>query len=257
MRVVITHFFNEELLLPFWLRHHLELFDFGVLINHGSNDDSVDICNDLAPHWRIVNSSLEKFDAILTDFEVMDFERQFVGWKIALNVTEFLVPTRPLVEVETALVTAGREGCSSRGVNIVDIERKPPSDDLPLIEQYRFGFDDSSILDRSERLRVGLPPEPNRNRFYHKCDIGAYHPGRHRSWHPDSLLRVSELQVYHFGFAPWTNGFIDRKLQIASKLKKSDVEKGMGIQHTKTRRELELNFNSLSGLASRLPESSK
>ena len=29
-RVVISHFFNEAYLLPWWLKHHREMFDHGV-----------------------------------------------------------------------------------------------------------------------------------------------------------------------------------------------------------------------------------
>ena len=32
-RVVISHFFNEAYLLPWWLKHHREIFDHGVLID--------------------------------------------------------------------------------------------------------------------------------------------------------------------------------------------------------------------------------
>ena len=33
MRVVVSHFFNEAYLLPWWLRHHRDVFDHGVLID--------------------------------------------------------------------------------------------------------------------------------------------------------------------------------------------------------------------------------
>ena len=41
---VISHFYNEEYLLPWWLAHHTKLFDHGILINKGSTDRSVEIC---------------------------------------------------------------------------------------------------------------------------------------------------------------------------------------------------------------------
>jgi len=91
MRTVITHFFNEEYLLPWWLKHHLKLFDHGILIDHGSTDNSADICRQLAPDWKLVKSRLTEFDAWLTDFEVMNFELQISGWKIVLNTTEFVI----------------------------------------------------------------------------------------------------------------------------------------------------------------------
>ncbi|MCA3390648.1 MAG: glycosyltransferase family 2 protein, partial [Roseomonas sp.] len=40
MRSVICHFFNEAYLLPWWLKHHVPIFDHGVMIDHGSTDGS-------------------------------------------------------------------------------------------------------------------------------------------------------------------------------------------------------------------------
>ena len=51
---VITHFWNEEILLPYWLKHHLELFDHGILINYRSTDKSVEIIKELAPHQNSI-----------------------------------------------------------------------------------------------------------------------------------------------------------------------------------------------------------
>ena len=47
MRLVISHFFDEEFMLPWWLRHHRELFDHGILIDYASTDRSVEICREL------------------------------------------------------------------------------------------------------------------------------------------------------------------------------------------------------------------
>ena len=91
-RVVISHFFNEAYLLPWWLKHHREMFDHGVLIDWSSTDGSADICRQLAPSWEVVPSENAHFAAILCDFEVMKHEARFPdAWKIALNTTEFLV----------------------------------------------------------------------------------------------------------------------------------------------------------------------
>ena len=75
MRTVICHFFNEAYLLPWWLPHHIPMFDHGIMIDHGSTDESVEIVQRLAPHWRIVRSRLTMFDAFLTDQEVMSYEQ--------------------------------------------------------------------------------------------------------------------------------------------------------------------------------------
>ena len=49
---VISHFYNEEYLLPWWLMHHTKLFDHGILINKGSTDRSAQISKRFAPYWE-------------------------------------------------------------------------------------------------------------------------------------------------------------------------------------------------------------
>src|SRR5262245_4413723 len=71
MRVVVSHFFNEAYLLPWWLRHHRDIFDHGVLIDRYSTDGSADICRELVPSWEVVRSETAQFEAIKCDFEVM------------------------------------------------------------------------------------------------------------------------------------------------------------------------------------------
>ena len=46
---IIGTFYNEEYLLPYWLKHHTRLFDHGILINWGSTDNSVEIIKRYAP----------------------------------------------------------------------------------------------------------------------------------------------------------------------------------------------------------------
>ena len=95
MRVIFSHFYNEEYLLPWWLSHHSKMFDHGVLINNHSTDRSVEICRQMVPTWDIVMSENTRFEAILCDFEIMKHEARFSGaWKIALNITEFIKSAR-------------------------------------------------------------------------------------------------------------------------------------------------------------------
>lgn len=43
MTNLISHFYNEEYLPPWWFMHHNHLFDYGILINRGSTDQSEEI----------------------------------------------------------------------------------------------------------------------------------------------------------------------------------------------------------------------
>jgi hypothetical protein len=245
MRTVICHFFNEEFLLPWWLRHHALLFDHGILIDHGSTDRSVEICREIVPDWQLVRSKLSNFDARLTDFEVMQYEYQTTGWKIALNVTEFLVPTIELWKIENALTKHELEGCGASGIGIVDHFRREPVFNQSLVSQYWHGYMDNKYQDIAIRSKMGLTAKPARNRLYHCSPIGSYAPGRHTSYHPNHSYRCEELMVFHFGFAPWTQLMLRRKLQIAEKVPSSDLKYGWGIDHLIDEDKLEVQYQQM------------
>lgn len=253
MRSIICHFYNEAYLLPWWLRHHLALFDHGVMIDHGSTDASVDIIREMAPHWRLVRSRLTHFDAYLTDFEVMGYEQELPGWKIVLNVTEFIMPSLPLDTIERELTRMGRSGCAASGMLVVDHQPEiPPKISLSLPAQKHWGVDDNAELQPQLRLARGQTMEPHRNRFFHRGEVGMYHPGRHRSFHPDSSFRLLDLMVFHFGHAPWNAEVVRRKTQIASKLNPEDVQRGWGIQHLKKAEELQRDYQLILASANDL-----
>ena len=243
MRTVICHFFNEAYLLPWWLKHHLDLFDHGILIDHGSTDGSADIVRELAPHWALVRSRLPRFDAYLTDFEVMQYEQGIPGWKVALNVTEFLMPSVPLDVITHELTKMGRSGCAASGFLIIDDQPTIlPNPDRSLPAQKHWGIDDNIELTPEIRRDLGLPIFVERNRFFHSLEVGMYHPGRHQSFHPDSNFRLLDLMVFHFAYAPWNDDFIRRKTQIASKLKPEDIERQWGIQHLRKVDALQVDY---------------
>ena len=253
MRTVICHFFNEAYLLPWWLKHHLTLFDHGVMIDHGSNDASPDIVRAMAPHWRLVRSRLTHFDAYLTDFEVMGYEQELSGWKMALNVTEFVMPSEPLDIIERELTRMGRAGCAASGMVVVDHQPEVrPATSLSLPAQKHWGLDDNAELQPQLRLARGQTLGPHRNRFFHSSEVGMYYPGRHKSFHPDSGFRLLDLMVFHFGYAPWNADFVRRKIQIAAKLNPNDVQRDWGVEHLKKTDELQRDYELIRASATDL-----
>lgn len=253
MRTVICHFFNEEYLLPWWLKHHLALFDYGVLINHGSTDNSVEICRTLAPHWRIVPSHLTHFDAYLTDFEVMSYEKELPGWKIALNVTEFLMSSLPLSEIEIYLTQANKSGCGASGMLMVDEHTGSVLDHgIPLPLQQHFGIDDNAIVDGTHRHALGISQAPQRNRFYHRLPVGMYTPGRHGSFHPDANTRLFDLMVFHYAYAPWNDCTMQRKMQIATKIQQEHLINNWGGHHMRSTEDLQRDYALIRAGASDL-----
>jgi hypothetical protein len=246
VRTVICHFFNEAYLLPWWLKHHLALFDHGIMIDHGSTDSSLDIIREMAPNWRLVRSRLTHFDAYLTDFEVMSYEQELPGWKMVVNVTEFVMPAMPLNNIEQELTRMGRAGCAASGFIIVDHQPEVnPRLCLSLPAQKHWGVDDNAELQPQLRVAHGQTPDPHRNRFFHRGIIGMYQPGRHMSFHPDSKFRVAELMVFHFGYAPWNEDVLRRKTQIAAKLNSEDLQRGWGLQHLKKIEELQQDYDRI------------
>jgi hypothetical protein len=91
MKTIISHFFNEEFLLPWWLEHHKKIFDYGILIDYASTDNSVNIIKEICPNWLVVPSKNKEFQTNLIDDEVCHWESTIDGWRIALNITEFLL----------------------------------------------------------------------------------------------------------------------------------------------------------------------
>lgn len=244
MRTVICHFYNEEYLLPWWLKHHLPMFDYGVLIDHGSTDNSADICRQLAPNWRLVRSRLTHFDAYQTDLEVMNYEQELVGWKIALTVSEFLMSSVPLSQLESYLKDMGRIGCAASGMLVIDEDPDiEASHDLPLPLQKHHGIDDNAITSQEERIAIGnIGLQPTRNRFFHSNAVGQYYPGRHSSFLPDSSFRVLNLMVFVYHYAPWNAQTIKRKMQIGTKLDAKDVARGWGVHHLRDEATLQNDY---------------
>ena len=223
-RTILTHFYNEEYLLPWWLKHHKDNFDWGVCINYGSTDCSVEIIKDICPNWVVVDSINDSFDARLCDQEVIKYEMQIPGWKVTLNVTEFLVGDYSVLndEPEQELIIP----CNV----MVDVDDStPPLVQRPLIEQKHFGI---HFSDTGEKLR--------RPRCIHNKKSVQYPLGRHYEMHNNEAL-----QVCWYGWSPYTSSSIKRKLQIQHKIPESDKAQGFGREHVTTLDQLFKTYVSL------------
>ena len=260
MRTVITHFYNEEYLLPWWLNHHKEIFDYGILIDHSSTDNSVEICKELAPHWRVVKSNLFEFDAFLTDFEVMTYEQQVIGWKIALTTTEFFIPTIPISDIERYLEKNKKNGMRCMGVMLID--NKPseiPVYEIPLIKQKHFGLN-GNFIDLDTKNLWGIPNNwgTYTNRFYHNLPTGMYTVGRHSSIHPDyNFMLMNSSYIFKYSMSPWTDKFLNRKTQVATRIPKDWRLIQQGGHLTKERNEYEKEIMMFKNICHDLSNESK
>lgn len=233
--VVIMHFYNEHLLLPFWLEHHTKIFDEGVLINYASTDDSLDICKKLAPNWRIIESHNEFFGAKDCDVEVMAIEREYEGyWKVALNVTEFIVCNNFNSYVDAVEAHhPDAVGFRAHGVHMIDppnMNNVPINRRQPLILQRHWGLD---------------APGHGRDRLIHKSSHGDYDTGRHNTFLKNILGYGNDVYVLWYGWSPWPQ-VATRKLQIKNKMPQSDIELGLGVEHLMALKDMEASWERVA-----------
>jgi hypothetical protein len=221
---LISHFWNEEFLLPYWLRHHSSLFDHGVLLDYGSSDRSVALIRELAPGWEIRPSKNEWFDARDADAEVMAAEREFAGWKMVLNTTEFLLAD----DLPQYLGRLEQEQPQVAGVwpfdfTLVDplAERDREVTAAPLYLQKRWGYHSGG----------------SRSRLLHRCPDGRYDTGRHSSPLVGKTL-VDGLFIVWLGWCPMRY-VKKRKLQIQERISPRDRAAGLGRHHLMSEAELE------------------
>lgn len=223
---IITHFYNEEYLLPYWLNHHKDMFDHGILIDYNSTDKSVEIIKSITPHWTIIKTDNSSFDALLCDKEVMKFEKQVKGWKLALNVTEFLCCDN-LHHVIEKYQDKNNAICI-RCLPMVEskmYESNVPLDIYqPLIKQRTYGVNESF----------------RKTRTIHCAPDGQY-DGRGRHYpkvFPYANPSIYDMVVLWYGYSPFNKVIIQRKLQIQNKMSEFDKINGIGKEHLTTEQRL-------------------
>jgi len=234
--MLLTHFFNEEMLLPFFIQHHAPLFDHAVLIDFDSTDRSVELIKRLAPpSWRVVQStSGGVFNAKQTDQQVMDWEAKFPeDWHVALTITEFLV--HPDLRAY--------------------LQKQSPSTGLNKIVRFKSA---TMIGDDTEPLQYGVSLPKQRSvyqspgnefwwcRFAHTgyhAGQYSYLPGRHLMQNDrGQQLEVALLDegvILKYKWSPWPES-IERKAQIGANIPESDVEKGRGNYHVAYNKDIEV-----------------
>ena len=218
--VIISSFYNEEYLLPWWLKHHKKIFDHGVLFNYFSTDRSVEIIKSICPTWEIRDTQNKDWDFPSNDMEFMKAEKEFEDYKMVLTTTEFLVGHLPIMlNTPTAY--------SIPFVRLVDDEPdKLPSYDKPLIEQKY-----TSYIEEGDK---------NKRRFLHNYPDGQYGIGRHTSKLPAKDI---PMWVYKYVYSPWNETFITRKLAMKKYVNPENTKRKWGLHHTWDRKKLEEEYN--------------
>jgi len=224
-KTIISHFYNEQYLLPWWLTHHLKYFDDGIMINYASNDSSVEIIKFYRPNWTIIDSKNEFFDATLIDKEVMEIEKTVTGWKACLNITEFLVGDYSVLN------------------DVEDQELKVPCfimvDENPDVVP-NYNFLKSLTKQKTHGIHYqGRDPLARRPRLIHNKHSIDYPLGRH---YPD--YDTEALKVCWYGWSPFNAQTIKRKTQIQNRIPNTDKIKGFGTQHFVNEQQLRKSYQT-------------
>lgn len=234
---LISHIKNEAEILPFWIRHHREMFDTAIIIDYASTDDSLTIIKELAPHWKVVQSQNQDFDAIDCDFEVMQIESDLKGWKIALNATEFLA-----AENLREMLAWGEQndvyGIAGHSYILVDRERigfsgLDPAHDF--LSQLNYGYRQPAPNEKTDNY------SRSRRRLLHRWKTGGYNLGRH-SWNRAPTMFNEGLLTAWAGYAPWDEAMLNRKTAIGKEVSAHDVRNKFGVQHLMSKQDMEARF---------------
>jgi hypothetical protein len=220
-KTILCHFYNEEYMLPWFLNHHKEIFDHGIMIDYHSTDRSREIIKEICPTWDIVTSRNPNFQADTIDYEVMDIEQSIEGWRICLNVTELLIGDYSILDEQP-----GQHLLPS--VFFVDCDRtRPVSQDKPLYEQKTDGFS----FDQYFRER--------RARSIHNVPVQYPVPGRHYE-----NYTTDKLVVFYYGWCPFNDLALARKLQIQTQIPLVDRQRNWGFHHITNKETLEYRLEN-------------
>lgn len=228
MRIIVTHFYNEEYLLPWWLEHHKKYFDHGLLIDYGSTDRSVEIIKDICPNWQIFPSRFKQYDSCHLEYEIMMFLRQVPNghWIISLPTTEFLVG-------------------DINGLTVDMQERKEWIIPTLVLAKY----DPNGHLDHNKLLWEQITTGRHyKDLASHNCwqcrnlhnfsDI-FYYPGRHYS-----NENTDRAMIFKYSNVLVGPDMIKRKLQVQTKISDHDKYPRTAVTHLSLKDET-LNENNL------------
>lgn len=223
---IISHIYNEEYLLPFWLEHHSTIFNNGIIIDYYSSDNSVKIINKICPNWKVINTrnlnedGSPNFESSLVDDEVREIEKTVEGFKICLNTTEFLILGKSSIEFAKSL-------CENHYYHFKPFIAISSSKNI-------FPRNLNSFFKNIEFLR-DISDERGHRIMHSKCEL-EYNLGRHSHKGGDKLTNIynEDAFIIWCGYYPDNWAMDKRKLQIQNNIPKSDIKEGICIHHVST-----------------------
>jgi hypothetical protein len=234
MKIVVTHIRNEEYLLGWWIKHHHEKFDHGVIIDYNSSDNSMEIIKTLAPTWDIIPSRNVFFDSIECDREVVDVQKSLYekypdAWIITLTITEFLIGNTDVLNNRF-----DKQKVFIPVYPMVDKEEDnfaEPNPNSSLVQQRMNGihWTNPNIICYTNMEAGGYFNKDCRCLHNFPVDYLEVQGGRHYSVSPEFIS--NEFGILWYFFSPFTENFIKRRLSIKENISQEDKQKNRGIQH--------------------------
>ena len=224
---LVSHIYNEEYLLPFWLQHHKTIFKDAIIIDYNSTDRSCDIIREYCPNWKIIKSQNTTFDAHAADNEVMRIESSVECYKIVLNITEFfLISNHVIVE----------DGLNCFNIPMLNAASSKEDFFPKTLKDFFSGIEKISY--KTSNIYRGA------SRFLHNYKTGEYTTGRHHTNLNISKHEIPALIIW-VGMYPWNTRTIQRKMQIKHKISEHDKKHGLGNQHFLTESQLHIIKNEM------------
>jgi hypothetical protein len=249
---VITHIYNEEYLLPFWLEHHSKIFDHGIIIDYCSTDRSVEIIKKICPTWDVFTTKninwdgTPNFAAELIDTEVCQYEMLLTGYKISLTITEFLlfrdcISKKDFVEtLEPGYYYAIKSYSMISSENIENIDNEMEKNKI--IEQQNYY--PKNLYDFFNDIKYISRAHGRGHRFIHSDPHGRYFVGRHTLFNVEEYNKVylSDCIILWCGYYPYNKEMYKRKLQIQKNIPITDRMYGYGLHHLITMEDLQQKY---------------
>jgi hypothetical protein len=158
-KTVLMQCFNEEWILPWWLNHHKEIFDHGIIVDYHSTDRSREIVNEICPTWEVRTSRNPDYQADNVDAELMDIERSLDGWRMCLNAPELLIGDYSILTD-----TPNQQFLMTQTLFVDTNMSEEASYDQPLWEQKNYGISFKDPRNNRQDLYIHRPPRRARGR---------------------------------------------------------------------------------------------
>ena len=203
------------------------------MIDYRSNDSSREIISELCPSWEIRDSRNQYFDSVKIDEEVMEIESGLSGWRMALNVTEFLYGNYDhfCINAEPTQYFVGNYVF----VDMQDADKGAVDLDLskPIHTQRIWGYD--TLKNTGESLGGAMG---RMNRSIHNHPV-TYTPGRH--FGDGKPGTFDDLAIFYYGWVDQSSKGVERKLQIKNKIGPNETH----TAHDRTSEQLTSDYDCL------------